>query len=286
MSDNKSTPAVATAQLTPVKQFEGQLTSYSDQMKSLLQAHGISERDFMIKTLNAIKKTPALLDADRATLFGAIFTSAELGLEPNTPMQLAFILPYKRKGHLEAQFQIGYQGWIEIMQRNPKVESIDSGIVYDKEKWHYNKGLRVPFSHEPLPPKNRGVALGAYAIAWIKGSEKPKVTFLYKEEIDMFKAISQGAASEYSPWNDEAKDPMKWMWRKTAIKQLAKELPKTREMSKAYEHDTVVELGGTQRMNDQGTVELIESEAQREANAHAKNEHINKSLGDQVADKK
>lgn len=277
-----------TKALSPIQTFEKQLTSYRQNLSALLAAHNMSENEFMVTALNAVKKTPALLNADRSTLVAAILTSAELGLPPNTPMSLAFILPYNRSvkkaggGYekvLEAQFQIGYQGWLEIMQRNPKVESIDSGIVYEKEKWQYNKGLRVPFSHEPLPPKDRGVPIGAYAIAWIKGSEKPKVVFLYKDEIMEFKKISQGAASDFSPWNSDEKDPQKWMWRKTCLKQLAKELPKTRDMSRAYIQDNAVEMGGTQRLTEDGTVEVVETTI----NKHdEKNQNINESLGNQV----
>lgn len=262
---------------TAMQVFENQLYSYKGNMRDLLAAHNMSELEFMVTALNAIKKTPNLLEADRKTLFGAILMSAELGLPPNTPMQLSFILPYKRKTKdekgnwgsvTEAQFQIGYQGWVEIMLRNPKIESIDSGNVFSNEKWYFNKGLREPFSHEPKPPKDRGEYVGSYAIAWMTTGKKPKVIFLYKEEIEEFKKISQGAASDYSPWNSVDKDPQKWMYRKTVLKQLSKELPKTRDIAKAYIQDTIVELGGTQRIDESGAVEFIESDYQKRQHAN------------------
>lgn len=278
---------------TAIQVFENQLYSYKSNMRDLLAAHNMSELEFMVTAINAIKKTPNLLDADRKTLFGAILMSAELGLPPNTPMQLSFILPYKRKfknekGNwdqvTEAQFQIGYQGWVEIMLRNPKIESIDSGNVFSNEKWHFNKGLREPFSHEPKPPSTRGDYVGSYAIAWMTTGNKPKVIFLYKEEIEEFKKISQGASSDYSPWNSIEKDPQKWMYRKTVLKQLSKELPKTRDMAKAYAQDTVVELGGTQKVDEAGKVELIESDYQKFQHANdrkdAKDEKVNQGMQD------
>lgn len=280
--EDAKTEVAKAKDLTPAQVFEKQLTSYGGNMKALLAAHNMSEQEFMVTAINAVKKTPALLNCDRATLIGAILTSAELGLPPNTPMGFAFIIPYKRKGKDEAQYQIGYQGWLEIMQRNPKVESIDSGIVYEKEEWYFNKGLRVPFSHKPLPPKDRGVAIGAYAIAWIKGSEKPKAVFLYAEEIMQFKKISQGASSEYSPWNQDEKDPQKWMWRKTAIKQLSKELPKTRDISRAYVQDNITETGGNQRVTPEGEIIDVEAVPVAEKKAEEKAAAINKSLGDSV----
>lgn len=256
-------------QLKPIDVFSNKLSLYKNNIKDLLNAHKMSEQEFMVTVINSVKKLPSLLECDQATLFGAVLTSAELGLPPNTPMQLSFIIPYNNKRKVnnewvtikEAQFQIGYQGWIEIMLRNPKIESIDSGIVHANEEWHFNKGLREPFSHKPLPPSKRGEAIGTYAIAWIKDSDKPKVVFLYKEEIDQFMKISKGASSDASPWNNAEKDPQKWMWRKTAIKQLSKELPKTKEQEKAYAHDNVVEMGGTQTIDTEGTVVLKENES-------------------------
>lgn len=285
-------------ELSPIQVFESQVSSYKGNIRDLLTTYGMSENEFMITTINAVKKTPALLSCDRKSLIGAILTSAEVGLPPNTPMQLAFILPYKRKykdGNdwkevSEAQFQIGYQGWVEIMQRNPKVESIDSGVVYANERWVFNKGLREPFSHEPLPPSKRGDAIGAYAIAWIKDSPKPKVVFLYQEEIMEFKKISQASSSKYSPWNEDGKDPQKWMWRKTCLKQLAKELPKTRDLSIAYHQDTVVEMGGAQTVDDEGNVIRVESEEAKaieaKAKADEKNEKISNASSSVILDNK
>lgn len=256
------------AQLKPIDVFSQKLNLYRNNIRDLLNAHKMSEQEFIVTVVNSVKKIPALLECDQSTLFGAVLTSAELGLPPNTPMQLSFIIPYNNRRKIgnewvtikEAQFQIGYQGWIEIMLRNPKIESIDSGVVHENEEWHFNKGLREPFSHKPLPPSKRGMPIGTYAIAWIKDSDKPKVVFLYKEEIDQFMKISQGAASDKSPWKDVEKDPQKWMWRKTAIKQLSKELPKTKEQEKAYIHDNVVEMGGNQTIDAEGTVVIVENE--------------------------
>jgi len=285
------------AQLTPVQTFQNQLKGYEGNIRDLLAIHGMTEREFMVVTLNSIKKVPKLLECDRKTLIAAILTSAELGLPPNTPLGLSYILPYNRKvkvGNqwthvLEAQWQPGYQGLLEVVLRNPRVESIDSGIVYSNETWVFNKGLRDPFSHTPLPPSKRGEPVGAYAIAWLKDSVKPKVVFLYKEEIDMFKKISQGANSEYSPWNSDEKDPAKWMWRKTCIKQLIKELPKTKEMARAYVHDNVVEMGGSQTVTEEGTVEVIESDFQKNQpkieQKEAKDANIASTIQDGLFDK-
>jgi hypothetical protein len=57
-----------------------------------------------------------------------------------------------------------------------------------------------------------------------------------KDEVLAFKEFSKSKASEYSPWNPK-NDPELNMWRKTAIKQVAKLMPKSEEIFKAIEND-------------------------------------------------
>lgn len=253
---------------TQIEVFHGNLKKYENDLKALLSIHNIAPEKFMTLTLNAVKRMPKLLECDPKTLFGSIMVSAELGLEPNTMMGFAHIIPYKRKfkenGHwkevMEAQFQIGYPGWLEIMYRNPKIESIDTGVIYENEKWVFDKGKREPFSHNPLPPAERGDWIAIFALAWLTNSTRPKVIVLWREDIDKIKALSQGANSEYSPWNAADKDPFKWMQRKTGLKQLVKELPKTRELERVVNIDNVVETGGTVVLDENTrTVEAIDT---------------------------
>ncbi|WP_028998655.1 recombinase RecT [Azohydromonas australica] len=47
--------------------------------------------------VNAVKKTPRLLQCDPQSVLGAMMTSAALGLEPNTAQQQAFLIPYRKR---------------------------------------------------------------------------------------------------------------------------------------------------------------------------------------------
>lgn len=283
--------AVTTAKPTQLDVFHGNLKRYEGDLSALLKIHNIAPEKFMTLTLNAVKRLPRLLECDPKTLFGSIMVAAELGLEPNTQMGYAHILPYKRKWKegsawkesLEAQFQIGYPGWVEIMHRNPKIESIDTGIIWENEAWYFDKGKREPFSHKPLPPDKRGDNwVAVFAIAWLSKATRPKVIVLYKADIDKIKALSQGATSEYSPWNS-TKDPFLWMPRKTALKQLVKELPKTREIETIYHLDNTVETGGTVRLNDDKTIEIIESDYTKSFNANSRKEAKESAVNNTMA---
>lgn len=57
-----------------------------------------------------------------------------------------------------------------------------------------------------------------------------------KDEVLAFKEFSKSKNSPFSPWNPK-NDPELNMWRKTAIKQIAKLLPKNEEIYKAIEQD-------------------------------------------------
>lgn len=57
-----------------------------------------------------------------------------------------------------------------------------------------------------------------------------------KSDIEKIKGMSKAANSDHSPWNS-ASDPELWMWKKTVLKQLAKLLPKTEELSQAIASD-------------------------------------------------
>lgn len=56
------------------------------------------------------------------------------------------------------------------------------------------------------------------------------------EEVLKFKKFSKSAGSDSSPWNPD-RDPELNMWRKTAIKQIAKNLPLTETVNKAIADD-------------------------------------------------
>lgn len=267
MSTTPDNHPVEQKKASPADVFRGNLQRYENDLKALLQIHGVTPEKFITSTMTAVKKEPRLLECDQRTLFAAILVSAELGLSPNTHSGLSFILPYRRKYKdggkekyvLEAQFQLGYQGCIDIALRNPKIEAIESGVIHQNEEWYFDKGKRDPFSLKPLPPSERGEPVASFAIAWLRDSARPKVVVLYKEEIAQIAKLSKAANSEYSPWNKDGSDPFRWMWRKTAIKQLWKELPKTSEMEKAQHIENVAETGGNIHLNDEGKPEIIDT---------------------------
>ena len=68
----------------------------------------ITPERFTRIALSALNNTPALRQCTPISFMAALMNAAQLGLEPNTPLGQAYLIPYKNKGQLEVQFQVGY----------------------------------------------------------------------------------------------------------------------------------------------------------------------------------
>ena len=217
--------------------FITHMKSYEDNFQKLLSENGISTARFVQTTINTIKRTPKLLECDTQTLFGAIFTAAELGLSVSDHAGECYIIPYGK----QAQFQMAYKGFVELFYRSG-VQSIWSSVVRENDDFTYQLGTNPNLIHRPANT-SRGEEIGAYACAKVNG----ETTFVYmnRDEIQAIKNMSPAAKRPQSPWN--MNDPQKWMWQKTCIKQLAKTLPKSGSsgsLAKAIQADNVAEMGG------------------------------------------
>lgn len=239
--------------LTTINGFSSVLKNYEKSIAQLLQEkYGIGVEEFYVTCVNAVKKNPKLLQCDPKSLFGAILLSAEVGLRPNTPEQHAFILPYKG----EAKFQIGYKGLVEMMYRNPRVQSIYAEAVFEKDEFDYGFGLNPFLNHKPFRGGDRGILQCVYAVCKLKDAD-PIFTVVEKSELDKLRNFSQASNSKYSPYNNGA-DIHHYMEIKSAIKKLSKLIPKASviEISKAIEYDSKFEGGASVKVDLLETPEL------------------------------
>jgi len=210
----------------PMTVFEAQLGKYEKTVADLLGTkYGISQKEFMVKVLNAIKKTPDLLKCTPQSLFGSILYFAEVGLPFNTPEGFGYILPYSNKGVMDATPIIGYKGLIEIAYRNPKLKSIRLQSVYSNDEFDYEYGTNEFIKHKPTMVGDRGALIAVYAIAQIDGIA-PLFVVVMKPELDKIQKLSKSGNSQYSPYNNGT-DVFNMMQAKVAIKLLFKTLPKS-----------------------------------------------------------
>jgi recombination protein RecT len=137
----------------PQDSFQGlitkQLTSQFKAIQSLVPKHVTPERLCRI-SLNAVSRNPKLMDCAPETIVGAIVNCASLGLEPNL-LGHAYIVPFwnNKTGKMEAQFQIGYKGALDLIRRTGQVSTISAHEVYEGDKFEYAYGLDEKLVHIP-----------------------------------------------------------------------------------------------------------------------------------------
>ena len=237
---------------TAISVFQNQLGKYEKAVSDLLgNKYGISPQEFMVKVVNAVKKSPDLLKCSPQSLFGSILYFAEIGLPFNTPEGFGYILPYSLKGQMEATPIIGYKGLIEMAYRNTKVKSIRIQSVYENDLFDYEYGTQEYIKHKPASV-NRGNLVAVYSIAQIEGIN-PLFVVVHKSELDKIQKLSKSGGSQYSPYNNGT-DVFNIMQSKVAIKLLFKTLPKTDndallkvlEMDNKFDYDKNVKITATE----------------------------------------
>ena len=108
---NKIQNQVATTKDGEKKTMQSYIKAMEGEIKKALPSVITPER-FTRMVLSAISVNQQLASCTPSSFLGAMMSAAQLGLEPNTALGQAYILPYSNHGKLEAQFQLGYKGLI------------------------------------------------------------------------------------------------------------------------------------------------------------------------------
>jgi recombination protein RecT len=224
-----------------VRTIEDLLKKHGSEIALVLPEHVTPERLLRI-ALSEVRRNPRLAQCSAPSLLGAIFTCAQLGLEPGGPLGHAFLIPYRD----ECQFQIGYKGMIELARRSGQIESLSARSVYENDRFDYSYGLHEDLVHQPATGE-RGELTHAYAVAKLKdGGIQFEV--MDRHELEEIRDGSQGyqTAIKYnkkdSPWISSFDE----MCRKTVIRRMFKYLPVSIELVKAASLDERADRGQRQ----------------------------------------
>ena len=190
--------------------------------------------------LTAMRTNPDLMQCSQASVLGSIMSAAQLGLEPNTPLGLAYLIPYKRV----CQLIIGYQGYMELARRSGLVATPYAYVVRQGDIFRYSLGLNPALHHEPLDDEEREKRpmTHVYAVAHAIPRDSAPPVFVVLTRAQVYARRSRSSARSSGPWvtDEEA------MWLKTAVRALWKWLPKTAEMATAAAFDEKHESGQAQ----------------------------------------
>lgn len=246
---------VRISDLKPKEQIAYLLQQKSGEIAKMLPKHLNAERLMKVAQI-AATTTPALAKCDVASLVGAIGQCAQMGLEPNTVLGHAYLVPFntKRKDGNgnerwvnSVQVIIGYKGLIDLARRSGQIVSIAAHDVCENDHFELVYGLDEKLEHKPALGE-RGEIIGFYAVAKLKDGGHC-FEFMSTHQIEQIRDASQGyqQAVKYKkqashPWGAHFTE----MGRKTVIRRLAKYLPLSIEFQTAAALDSMAEVGKDQ----------------------------------------
>lgn len=173
--------------------------------------------------LTVLRQTPKLAQCTPASFAGSLLTAAALGLEPGVNGE-AYLVPYKN----ECQLIIGYQGYAKLFWNNPLARHLDAQAVHENDEFDYEYGLTPALRHKPARG-DRGEVIAYYAVATLSTGGSSFVV-LSPEEVKKLRGGKVGTSGQID-------DPMKWMERKTVLRQLVKTLPRSTMLNHALTAD-------------------------------------------------
>ncbi len=195
----------------------------------------ITPERFTRMALSAINNTPKLAECTQMSFLAALMNAAQLGLEPNTPLGQAYLIPFMNKGVLECQFQLGYKGLINLAYRNDQLQTIQAQCVFANDIFEYELGLDSRLYHKPAIGE-RGEMVAVYALFKLKNGGYG-FEVMSKQDVDAYaQKYSKAINSSFSPWNTAYTE----MAMKTAIKRVLRYAPLKTDFLRAVATDETI----------------------------------------------
>lgn len=209
------------------KSIKDYINSMQGEIQKALPSVMTPER-FTRIALSAVSNTPKLAECTPQSFLGAMMNAAQLGLEPNTPLGHAYLIPYGK----QCQFQIGYKGLLDLAHRAGT--NAAAYTVYENDEFSYTLGLHPDIKHVPAVT-DRGKPIAFYA-TW----ENPEMK-AYGFEVMSYEEV-EAHGKKYSktynnsPWQTNFEE----MAKKTVLKKALKYAPLKSEFIRAVAEDESV----------------------------------------------
>lgn len=246
----KAKEAKAARPADPASTMKAYITRMKGEIAKALPSVMTPERFTRIVT-SAISTTPQLAQTTPQSFLGAMMTAAQLGLEPNTPLGQAYLLPYKNHGRLECQFQLGYKGLIDLAYRSGQVTIIQAHEVRENDEFSYSFGLEPTLHHVPARG-DRGNVICYYAMFRTKdGGFGFEV--MSREDVEAHaRQYSKSYGNGYSPWSTNFDE----MAKKTVLKKCLKYAPLKSDFVRAVASDETIKTEIAEDMTEVPPVEI------------------------------
>jgi recombination protein RecT len=205
MNDTQRAIEKAKQQPTTALDF---IAAHKNEFATVIPQHLSADR-MMRLALSAIRTTPHLAECTIQSVAVSLMACSALGLEPNTPLGHAYLIPFntsvKRNGQWTKEYRcsliVGYRGFIELCYRSGVVDSVQAFPVFEGDKFEVKFGLHPDLVHIPSNDKfrwNPKKLTHVYGVINLKNSERPMWAVMDRNQIDLRRERSK--SKDDGPW--------------------------------------------------------------------------------------
>jgi recombination protein RecT len=222
---------------------------------------GDKAQGFISSVLQVVNGNKLLKTASPETVLNAAATAASLDLPINPNLGFAWIVPYKGN----AQFQMGYKGFVQLALRTGQYSRINVVQVYQNQFKSFNRLTEELIAN--FDEVGTGEIVG-YASYFKLNNGMEKMTYWSKEEVIAHaKKYSKAFNSSHSPWND--KDQFDAMAMKTVLKNMISKwgiMSIQMETAQLADQSVQTKEGQYDYIDNQNTID-VEAESEQEETA-------------------
>lgn len=232
-------------------QLQNLLEKHKGQIANALPKHMTPERMIRV-ALSAVSGNSLLMQCRPISLAACIVQSSILGLEPNSLLGEAYLIPFwnsKAKAY-DCQLMPGYLGLVKLARNSGQLAMIDAQPVYSNDEFSFSKGSDTYWVHTWPRTGDRGELQGYWAGYVLKDGSK-NFEYMTVEQIEQHRnKFSKGAFDKQGDLQGPWKLAPDWMYRKTVLRQLIKLMPKSVELASALALDERQDVGVAQAYID------------------------------------
>ena len=202
------------------------------------QLIGKNSATFATSVIQITNSNAMLRTAEPTSIFNAACMAATLNLPLQNGLGFAYIVPFKnnKERKVEAQFQIGYKGFIQLAQRSGQFKRLVALPVYKKQllKKDFINGFEFDWEQEPDKDEN---PIGYYAYFKLVNDFSAELYMSHDDIVKHAQRYSQTFKKGFGVWHDN----FEAMALKTVMKLLlSKQAPLSVEMQQAVLADQAV----------------------------------------------
>ena len=202
------------------------------------QLVGKNSATFATSVMQIANSNTMLRTADPTSIFNAACMAATLNLPLQNGLGFAYIVPFKnnKERKVEAQFQIGYKGFIQLAQRSGQFKRLVALPVYKNQllKKDFINGFEFDWEQEPEKDEN---PIGYYAYFKLVNDFSAELYMSHDDIVKHAQRYSQTFKKGFGVWHDN----FEAMALKTVMKLLlSKQAPLSVEMQQAVLADQSV----------------------------------------------